>query len=53
MFVKATIRSAKNGPTIDAFNTRPKVTKPHIREIYRQDRPHTKLPTADINDAST
>ena len=33
MFVKATINNATNGPTIDAFNTRPKMTKPNMRVL--------------------
>ena len=48
MFVKATIESATNGPTIDAFNTRPKVTKPNMRVIHRQERPPTKQPPVNI-----
>ena len=48
MFVKATIESARNGPTTDAFNTRPKVTKPNMRVIHRQERPPTKQPSVNI-----
>ena len=49
MFVKATIDNATNGLTIDAFNTRPKMTKPNMRVIHWQDMPPTTQPSVNTD----